>query len=56
MFHLIHERVVLDLAADRVRHADVERRRREAIHRRQVARVRTSIERIPTRPELAREA
>jgi hypothetical protein len=56
VFHLIHESIANELAADRARHVRDDRRRFEAAHRRQVERVRASVERLPrTRPGIARE-
>jgi hypothetical protein len=57
MFHLIHERVVRELAADRSRLGSEDRLRVERAHKRQVERVRASLELLPrNRPGLTREA
>lgn len=57
MFHLIHESYARKVALDCARLGRDERRRIEADHRRQVERVRASVERLPrTRPGFAREA
>lgn len=57
MFLLIHERMVRELAADRARLGREHRPRIDDAHRRQVERVRASIELLPqVRPGLEREA